>query len=148
MPSTPYGLQEAITGSASMAFEPPALLPPLSIELPYRSHAATPETAATEGEASMKARLIHLAIALCAAFLLAPVFAQLRDQGAPQSAQGIDLLLIEHTFEGTLERTGSVRHFTYAADPGGAHSVLCVDHVPDGDLVMRDGFDEEIPSCQ
>lgn len=97
----------------------------------------------------MNERLIRLALALCAAFLLAPVLAEVRDalQEAPAASTGVDLLLIEHTDAGVIEHSGHVAHWRYAADSS-AHAVLCVDYTPDGDLVMRDTFDEKVPSCQ
>lgn len=91
----------------------------------------------------------RVAIALCATVLLTPVLAQLRsDAAAPTSATGIDLLLIEHTLDGAQERTGVVHRWRYIVDNGGTHAVLCVDSTPDGDLIARDGFDDEVPSCQ
>ena len=80
--------------------------------------------------------------------LFAPVFAQLaRAPQAPSSTVGMDVLLIEHTVDGVVESTGTLHRWVYAADNGGAHAVLCIDFTADGDLVMRDGFDHEVPSC-
>lgn len=75
-----------------------------------------------------------------------PLLAQHAMQG-PAAPTGVDLLLIEHTDDGVVERSGHVHAWRYVADSS-THAVLCVDHTPDGDLVMRDGFDSEVPSCQ
>jgi hypothetical protein len=92
----------------------------------------------------------RVAIAIAAAVLLTPVLAQLRpeQQAEPASATGVDLLLIEHAMDGTHERTGVVHGWRYVVDGGGTHAVLCVDSTPDGDLIRRDGFDDEVPSCR
>lgn len=94
---------------------------------------------------SQLTRDVAFAIAATLAIML-PLLAQQTPQ-APTAATGVDLLLIEHTDAGVVERSGRVHFQQYAADSA-MHAVLCVDFTADGDLILLDGFDVEVPSCQ